>query len=226
MGYHPRSTSIWLQQQSQPSFPLLNDAGRMLTQTCHRFSYINTVFTQSVPTHPLPQPYKLCRPVPDGPRLLQSPVLWMGSAPAAQSLWSWVLSITNESLKFPLTSGSEATCPPCPLPCNHTRPSAQDMEVAVQNLVSWLIQWSSLMHSDSISKRAGEQAFHRLHPNQLHWPQNRHRDICAWIPGPRLTSDSMDQAFLSQRKKISEPKMYSNGQLSHRFRFPVLIYPK
>lgn len=53
MGCYPRSISIWL-RWFQPSLPLLNYAGRTLTQTCCGFSHIHTISAWLIPTNPLP----------------------------------------------------------------------------------------------------------------------------------------------------------------------------
>lgn len=136
MGYYPRSMSIWLRQQSQPSLTQLNYAephSNMPWIFLHPH-HIHTVCSY----HGLAPTVWALQCCPWWPQATAISCPLNGhSTPAAQSLRCWVLLSTNESLKFPVISGSEALCPP--LFSNHTRPSAQCMEIVVQNLVSWLI---------------------------------------------------------------------------------------
>lgn len=74
----------------------------------------------------------------------------------AQSLGCWVLLFTDERLKFPATSGQRHLVLSTPL-CNSTRPSAQHMEVVVQNRVSWLILSVALSNVLWFHQQVGRQ---------------------------------------------------------------------
>lgn len=128
----------------------------------------------------------------------------------AQSLGCWELLFTDESLKFPVTSGPEAPCPVHPLLSSSTRPGAQHMEAVVQNHVSWLILSVTLSNVLWFHQQVGRQpSFRAWDLIDLIWglgfTSPRNTDT-FWTPMPMLTNELVSRAFLIQRRQLPESK--------------------
>lgn len=134
------------------------------TKLCRKNSHSNMSWIFLHPHHvylisfyqPLVQLCGLCEAVPDSPKPLQSPALWIAISNSCTKPGALSTLPIDESLKFPVTLRSEA---PCSNPSSPTAsgpvPSTWKLLHNIQ-FADWFFQWPSLMCSNSINKWAGD----------------------------------------------------------------------
>lgn len=150
---------------------------------------------------------------------------------AAQRLWWRMLLFTDESLKFPVTSGSQTPCPNYPLLSNSSRPSAQHVEVIAQNLVGWFFRWPSPVSSNStptVSRTPGfiAQALTSLRGG-CRLCQHKNTDARTVASGPlgqRCPMALWIRHFWFRESNFLDQN-HSNYCLSHQFNFSYIELP-